>query len=101
MYLSNLEKLQGNRAVEQVGNYIKILERLHQTSNRPVSDFLQLIGLENIGIEQVLLIIQSADIPKQKRYNAKQYILKQADKICLPEQSDRVNEILSYFSLAS
>ena len=101
MYLCNLEKLQGNRAVEQVGNYIKILERLHQTSNRPVSDFLQLIGLENIGIEQVLLIIQSADIPKQKRYNAKQYILKQADKICLPEQSGRVKEILSYFSLAS
>jgi len=55
MYLGNLEKLQGNRAVEQVGNYIKILERLHHTSNRPVSDFLQLIGLENIGIEHTML----------------------------------------------
>jgi len=101
MYLGNLEKLQGNRAVEQVGNYIKILERLHHTSNRPVSDFLQLIGLENIGIEQVLLIIQSADIPKQKRYNAKQYILKQVPKLSIPQQESRVKEILSYFNLAS
>lgn len=101
MYLGNLEKLQGNRAVEQVGNYIKILERLHHTSNRPVSDFLQLIGLENIGIEQVLLIIQSADIPKRKRYNAKQYVLKQIPKLSIPQQADKVREILSYFNLAS
>jgi hypothetical protein len=101
MYLSNLEKLQGNRAVEQVGNYIKILERLHQTSNRPVSDFLQSICLNTIGIEQVLNIIQSADIPKQKKYNAKQYVLKQIPKLHIEQQADKVREILSYFNLAS
>lgn len=101
MYLSNLEKLQGNRAVEQVGNYIRLFEQLHQTSNRPTIDFLQSICLNTIGIEQVLLIIQSADIPKRKRYNAKQYILKQIPKLSLPHQADKVKEILSYFKLSA
>jgi hypothetical protein len=101
MYLSNLSKLQGNQAVEQVGNYIRLFEQLHQTSNRPTTDFLQSICLSTIGIEQVLNIIQSADIPKQKKYNAKQYVLKQIPKLHIAEQADRVKEILSYFNLAS
>jgi hypothetical protein len=101
MYLCNLEKLEGNRAVEQVGNYIRLFEQLHQTSNRPTTDFLQSICLSTIGIEQVLNIIQSADIPKQKKYNAKQYVLKQIPKLHIAEQADRVKEILSYFNLAS
>lgn len=101
MYLGNLEKLQGNRAVEQVGDYIRLLEQLHQTSNRPTTDFLQSISLDRIGIEQVLNIIQSADIPKRKRYNAKQYVLKQIPKLSIPQQTDKVKEILSYFNLAS
>ena len=101
MYLSNLAKLQGNKAVEQVGDYIRLFEQLHQTSNRPTIDFLQSICLNTIGIEQVLNIIQSADIPKQKRYNAKQYVLKQIPKLSIPQQADKVREILSYFNLAS
>jgi hypothetical protein len=101
MYLSNLENLQGNRSVEQVGDYIRLLEKLHQTSNRPTTDFLQSISLDRIGIEQVLNIIQSADIPKRKRYNAKQYVLKQIPKLSIPEQGNKVMEILSYFNLAS
>lgn len=101
MYLSNLENLQGNRAVEQVGDYIRLFEQLHQTSNRPTTDFLQSISLDRIGIEQILNIIQSADIPKQKRYNAKQYVLKQIPKLSIPEQGNKVKEILSYFNLAS
>ena len=101
MYLSNLEKLEGNRAVEQVGNYIRLFEQLHQTSNRPTTDFLQSICLNTIGIEQVLNIIQSADIPKQKKYNAKQYVLKQIPKLHIEQQADKVREILSYFNLAS
>ena len=101
MYLGNLEKLQGNKTVEQVGDYIRLLEHLHQTSNRPTTDFLQSICLDTIGIEQVLNIIQSADIPKRKRYNAKQYVLKQIPKLSIPQQADKVREILSYFNLAS
>jgi hypothetical protein len=101
MYLSNLAKLQGNKTVEQVGDYIRLLEQLHQTSNRPTTDFLQSICLDTIGIEQVLNIIQSADIPKRKRYNAKQYVLKQIPKLSIPQQADKVREILSYFNLAS
>ena len=100
MYLSNLAKLQGNRAVDQVGNYIRLLEQLHQTSNRPNIDFLQSICLDTIGIDQVLNIIQSADIPKRKRSKAKQYILKQVPKLNMPQQADKVREILSYFNLA-
>ena len=101
MYLSNLAKLQGNKAVEQVGDYIRLFEQLHQTSNRPTTDFLQSICLDTIGIEQVLNIIQSADIPKRKRYNARQYVLKQIPKLSIPQQESRVKEILSYFNLAS
>jgi len=101
MYLSNLAKLQGNKTVEQVGDYIRLLEQLHQTSNRPTTDFLQSICLDTIGIEQVLNIIQSADIPKRKRYNAKQYVLKQIPKLSMPQQESRVKEILSYFKLSA
>ena len=101
MYLGNLEKLQGNKAVEQVGNYIRLFEQLHQTSNRPTIDFLQSICLNTIGIEHVLNIIQSADIPKQKRYNAKQYVLRQIPKLNLLQQESRVKEILSYFKLSA
>ena len=101
MYLSNLAKLQGNKAVEQVGDYIRLLEQLHRTSSRPTTDFLQSISLDTIGIEQVLNIIQSADIPKRKRYNARQYVLKQIPKLSIPQQADKVMEILSYFNLAS
>ena len=101
MYLSNLDKLQGNKAVEQVGDYIRLLEQLHQTSKRPTTDFLQSICLNTIGIEQVLNIIKSADIPYRKRYNAKQYVLKQIPKLSIPQQADKVKEILSYFNLAS
>ena len=101
MYLSNLCKLQGNQAVEQVGDYIRLLEQLHETSNRFTSDFLQSICLNTLGIEQVLNIIRSANIPTRKKSKAKQYVLKQVPKISIPQQADKVREILSYFNLAS
>jgi hypothetical protein len=101
MYLSNLSKLQGNQAVEQVGDYIRLLEQLHETSNRFTSDFLQSICLNTLGIEQVLNIIRSANIPTRKKSKAKQYVLKQVPKISIPQQADKVREILSYFNLAS
>jgi hypothetical protein len=101
MYLSNLTKLQGNQAVEQVGDYIRLLEQLHQTSNRFTSDFLQSICLDTLGIEQVLNIIRSSNIPTRKKSKAKQYVLKQVPKISIPQQADKVREILSYFNLAS
>lgn len=101
MYLSNLTKLQGNQAVEQVGDYIRLLEQLHETSNRFTSDFLQSICLNTLGIEQVLNIIRSANIPIRKKSKAKQYVLKQVPKISIPQQADKVKEILSYFNLAS
>jgi hypothetical protein len=101
MYLSNLTKLQGNKAVEQVGDYIRLLEQLHETSNRFTSDFLQSICLNTLGIEQVLGIIRSSNIPTKKKSKAKQYVLKQVPKISIPQQADKVKEILSYFNLAS
>jgi len=101
MYLNNLDKLQGNRQVEQLGNYISMYERLHQTSSRPVITFLQQVGIENLGIDQLLIINKSADIHKQKRSNARKHILKIASEINIPTQSDKVKEILSYFNLAS
>lgn len=101
MYLNNLEKLKGNTLSNQVGNYVALLEMLHQTSNRPVTSFFEQVGIEKIGLENSLIIINSADIGKQKRYNARKHALKLASEICVPNQSEKVDEILSYFNLAS
>ena len=101
MYLSNLAKLQGNKAVEQVGDYIRLLEQLHRTSSRPITTFMNKGFLMTLGLETVLMIIQSADIPKQKRYNDRKQVLKVASEISIPEQGNKVREILSYFNLAS
>ena len=101
MYLSNLEKLQGNKAVEQVGNYIRMYEQLHQTSSRPVTRFALNVCLHTIGIETALMINQSANITKNQRYYGRKQLLKIASEMNLPQQESRVREILSYFNLAS
>jgi hypothetical protein len=101
MYLSNLSKLQGNQAVEQSGNYIRLLEQLHQTSSRPATDWLMMINLESLGIDNVLDMVKSANIKKEKRYNDRKQVLKVASKLNIPQQADKVREILSYFNLAS
>jgi hypothetical protein len=101
MYLGNLEKLQGNKAVEQVGNYISMYEQLHRTSSRPVTRFAFNVCLNTIGIETALMINKSANITKQQRYNGRKQLLKIASEMNLPQQESRVKEILSYFNLAS
>lgn len=101
MYLSNLEKLQGNKEIEQVGNYITLLEQLHQTDSRPGTTWLMIINLELIGIDKALDMVKSANLPKEKRYNVRKQVLKVASKMNLPQQESRVREILSYFNLAS
>jgi hypothetical protein len=101
MYLGNLEKLQGNREIEQVGNYISLLEKLHQTDSRPGTTWLMIINLESIGIDKALDMVKSANLPKEKRYNVRKQVLKVASKMNLPQQESRVKEILSYFNLAS
>ena len=101
MYLSNLEKLQGNKAVEQVGNYISMYEQLHQTSSRPVTRFAFNVCLNSIGIETALMINKSANNTKQQRYNGRKQLLKIASEMNLPQQESRVKEILSYFKLSA
>jgi hypothetical protein len=101
MYLGNLEKLQGNNAVEQEGNYISLLEHLHQTDSRPGTTWLMIINLKSIGIDKALDMVKSANLPKEKRYNVRKQVLKVASKMNLPQQESRVKEILSYFNLAS
>ena len=101
MYLGNLEKLQGNKAVEQEGNYIRLLEQLFQTNSRPGTTWLMIINLESIGMDNVLDMIKSAKIKKEQRYDLKKKILKLGSQMNLPQQESRVKEILSYFSLAS
>jgi hypothetical protein len=101
MYLGNLEKLQGNNAVEQEGNYIRLLEKLFQTNSRPGTTWLMIINLESIGIDNVLDMLKSANIQKEQRYALKKKVLKLASEMNLPQQESRVKEILSYFNLAS
>ena len=101
MYLGNLEKLQGNKAVEQEGNYIRLLEQLFQTNSRPGTTWLMIINLESIGMDNVLDMIKSAKIKKEQRYDLKKKILKLGSQMNLPQQESRVKEILSYFSLTS
>lgn len=101
MYLGNLEKLQGNKAVEQVGNDIRLLEKLFQTNSRPGTTWLMIINLESIGIDNVLYMLKSARIKKEQRRDLKKKVLKLASEMNLPQQESRVKEILSYFNLAS
>jgi hypothetical protein len=101
MYLGNLEKLQGNKSVEQVGNYIAMYEQLHRTSSRPVTSFAFNVCLNTIGIETALMINQSANITANQRYYGRKQLLKIASGMNLPQQESRVKEILSYFNLAS
>lgn len=101
MYFGNLEKLQGNKAVEQVGNYIILLERLFQTNSRPGTTWLMRINIEQIGIDRVLEMVKAADIPKQKRYELRKKVLKLSSEIDIPHRESMVKEILSYFNLAS
>ena len=101
MYLSNLAKLQGNKSLEQVGNYISMYEQLHQTSSRPVTSFALNVCLNTLGIETALMINKAANITKQQRYNGRKQLLKIASGLSTPVQSDMVREILSYFNLAS
>ena len=101
MYLGNLEKLQGNKAVEQVGNYIAMYEQLHRTSSRPVTSFAFNVCLNTIGIETALMINQSANTTANQRYYGRKQLLKIASGMNLPQQESRVKEILSYFNLAS
>jgi len=101
MYLGNLEKLQGNNAVEQEGNYIRLLEQLFQTNSRPGTTWLMIINLESIGMDNVLDMIKSAKIKKEQRYDLRKKILKLGSQMNLPQQESRVKEILSYFNLAS
>ena len=101
MYLGNLEKLQGNNAVEQEGNYIRLLEQLFQTNSRPGTTWLMIINLESIGMDNVLGMIKSAKITKEQRYNLRKRILKLVSQMNLPQQESRVKEILSYFKLSA
>jgi hypothetical protein len=101
MYLGNLEKLQGNKAVEQVGNYILMYEQLHRTSSRPVTSFAFNVCLNTIGIETALMINKSANITKNQRYYGRKQLLKIASEMNLPQQESRVKEILSYFKLSA
>ena len=101
MYLGNLEKLQGNREIEQVGDYIRLLEQLFQTNSRPGTTWLMIINLESIGIDNVLDMLKSAKIKKEQRYDLRKKVLKLGSQMNLPQQESRVKEILSYFNLAS
>ena len=101
MYLGNLEKLQGNKAVEQEGNYIRLLEQLFQTNSRPGTTWLMIINLESIGMDNVLDMIKSAKIKKEQRYDLRKKILKLGSQMNLPQQESRVKEILSYFKLSA
>jgi len=101
MYLSNLSKLQGNKSLEQVGNYISMYEQLHQTSSRPVTSFALNVCLNTLGIETALMINKAANITRNQRYNGRKQLLKIASGLSKPVQSDMVKEILSYFNLAS
>jgi hypothetical protein len=101
MYLGNLIKLQGNKSLEQVGNYISMYEQLHQTSSRPVTSFALNVCLSTLGIETALMINKAANITRNQRYNGRKQLLKIASGLSTPVQSDMVKEILSYFNLAS
>jgi len=104
MYLGNLVKLQGNKSIEQAGNYIALLKKLYETSSRPATTWIMRVLAGNngqVGTDQMLDLVKASDISKQKKYNVRQQVLKLAAEIDIPHRGSMVTEILSYFSLAS
>jgi hypothetical protein len=98
LYLNNLSKIGQDR--ELIGQDIQQLEHLFKVSSRAMQTFLNIKGIEGNGLDYFLQLIQAADIPKQKRYNAKKYLLGLSDKLNMGFKSEMVRELLSYFNAA-
>jgi hypothetical protein len=87
---------------EIIGRGAMQLRHLYETGNsRPLSTFLCASGLLSIGgVDAVLQVIDAAGLTKQKRYSAKQQVLKYAGAMQVETGSLR-DEILSYFITAA
>jgi hypothetical protein len=86
---------------EIIGRGAMQLRHLYETGNsRPLNTFLCASGLLSIGgVDAVLQVIDAAGLTKQKRYSAKQQVLKYAGAIHV-ETGYLRDEILSYFTAA-
>lgn len=78
---------------------IELLQRCYETSTRPLSTFLALVGIQQTGIDTLQKIISAAGITKQQRYAARQQLSKIAGQFvtggCNP---DMKAELLQYFA---
>jgi hypothetical protein len=101
LYLSNLNRIDGNHDADKIGQDVQLLESLFKTCNRAMQTFINVKGIESAGLDYLLQIVQAADIPKQKRYNAKKYLLSLSDRLHIGMQTDMVHELLSYFGAAA
>ena len=98
LYLNNLSKI--GQDMELIGQDIQQLEHLFKVSSRAMQTFINIKGIEQKGLDYFLQLIQVADIPKQKRYNAKKLLLGLSDKLNMGFKSEMVRELLSYFNAA-
>jgi len=98
LYLNNLSKIGQDR--ELIGQDIQQLEHLFKVNSRAMQTFINIKGIEQKGLDYFLHVIQVADIPKQKRYNAKKFLLGLSDKLNMGFKSEMVRELLSYFNAA-
>ena len=100
LYLSNLEKLDGNKSVD-FGNYVRQLEELHRTSNRFFTTFLSQMVISLKSIEDIFSIIDCSSLPHNKKTNCRNYVRKLSIGISTPDRQGMVKELLSYFKLSA
>jgi hypothetical protein len=100
LYLNNLSKLGQDAAL--IGKDIQLAEYLYKTCSRPMQTLINInvLGGKVKGLDYYLNLVSVLNIPKQKRYNAKKFLLGLSDKLNIGFQSDMVKELLKYFDAA-
>lgn len=94
-----LPKLDSIPTDSHIADLVSQLESCFENHPRPMDRFLALVGIQSVGIHTIKQVIDSAAIPKQKRYNAKKHLDKiAAESIPGAYNETLIQEIQSFFA---
>ncbi|MFN7833328.1 MAG: hypothetical protein ACK5Q2_15220 [Bacteroidota bacterium] len=92
-YLHNLEA----ERVNQIATLQNQLNQLHHSGTYgALTTLLKQHGFNSIGADELMQIIQGADIDKKKRYRMKQEVRKLEAKFVLPPKADVISDLLKF-----
>jgi hypothetical protein len=78
---------------------IELLQQCYESSTRPLTTFLSLVGIEHTGMDTLYRIIGAAGITKQQRYAARQQLSKIAGQFITGGfNADMKAELLQFFA---